>query len=451
MQENMAGSRGIRGFRSRLGRFTKLALSLTLITGFLSGLVVLTVGVTAADAAQALSCTTPAAAGTSVTWHEGVPYTENVVCQEETAISGTSAYPTIGVNTDTVPADGNPTLATGASCTQSTSGSGTTEQYIETCAFSDTPTSSDAGSYAATFTATPSAFAGSTLSPITSGNLNVTINAPTVTCIAPAAGGSAVAFHEGVTSSYTVQCEEQSGISSISAYPASIAIASGSLPGDSNPTFATTTSSSPACTHTTSGSGTTEFYILDCNLTATPTTADAGTYPFTFTGTGDGGVGTTTSGTLTVTVNAPTVTCIAPASGGTAATFHEGVTSSYTVQCEEQSGITGVSAYPSSIAVASGAFPGDSNQTFATTTSSSPACTQTTSGSGTTEFYILNCNLTDTPTTADAARTPSPSPAPVPVVSGPPRQAPSPSPSTHRRSPVSLLPRAGQPPPSTKG
>ena len=209
-----------------------------------------------------------------------------------------------------------------------------------------------------------------------------------------------------MTSSYTVQCEEQSGITGVSAYPSSIAVASGAFPGDSNQTFATTTSSSPACTQTTSGSGTTEFYILNCNLTDTPTTADAGAYPFTFTGTGAGGAGTATSGTLTVTVNAPTVTCIAPAAGGSAATFFTGSANSYTVQCEEQSGISGVSAYPSSIAIASGAFPADATQTFATTTSSSPACTTSTSGSGTTEFYILNCALGATPTGSDGGTYP---------------------------------------------
>ncbi len=73
---------------------------------------------------------------------------------------------------------------------------------------------------------------------------------------------------------------------------ASINIATGSLPADGNPTFATSTSSSPACTTGTSGSGTTEEYILECALADTPTSADAGTYPLTFTATGPGGVGT---------------------------------------------------------------------------------------------------------------------------------------------------------------
>ncbi len=234
----------------------------------------------------------------------------------------------------------------------------------------------------------------------------MTVGAPTVTCIDPASGGTATSFHEGVTSAYTVECEEQSGISGVTAYPSAIAIASGSLPADGNPTFATSTSSSPACTTGTSGSGATEEYILECNLSDTPTTSDAGAYPLTFTATGAGGAGTVTSGTLTVTVNAPTVACIDPATGGTSTTFYTGSLSSYTVECEEQSGISGVTAYPSSIAIASGSLPADGNPTFATSTSSSPACTTGISGSGATEEYILECNLSDTATNSDGGSYP---------------------------------------------
>ena len=77
------------------------------------------------------------------------------------------------------------------------------------------------------------------------------------------------------------------------------------MPGDGSPTFATSTSSSPACTTGTSGSGATEEYILECALADSPTSADSGSYPFTFTATGAGGVGTATSGTLTVNVAQP--------------------------------------------------------------------------------------------------------------------------------------------------
>ena len=322
-------------------------------------------------------------------------------------ISGVTAYPSsMAVASDTLPGDSNVKFATTTSsspaCTTGTSGSGTTEDYILECPFSGTPSASDAGTYAATFTATGAGGVGTT----TSGPLNITVNAATVTCIDPASGGTAATWHEGVTSSYTVECEEVSGISGVTAYPSSIAIASDTLPGDSNPTFATSTSSSPACTTGTSGSGTTEDYILECPFSGTPSASDAGTYAATFTATGAGGVGTTTSGPLNITVNAPTVTCIDPASGGTASTFYENAANSYTVECEEASGISGVSAYPSSIAIASGALPGDGNPTFATSTSSSPACTTGTSGSGTTEDYILECALADTPTSADAGSYP---------------------------------------------
>jgi uncharacterized repeat protein (TIGR01451 family) len=354
-------------------------------------------------AAPTVTCIDPASGGTAATWHEGVTSSYTVECEEVSDISGVTAYPSsMAVASDTLPGDSNVKFATSTSstpaCTTGTSGSGTTEDYILECPFSGTPSASDAGTYAATFTATGAGGVGTT----TSGPLNITVNAPTVTCIDPASGGTAATWHEALTSSYTVECEEVSGISGVTAYPSSMAVASDTLPGDSNPTFATSTSSSPACTTGTSGSGTTEDYILECAFSGTPSASDAGTYAATFTATGAGGVGTTTSGPLNITVNAATVTCIDPASGGTAATWHEGVTSSYTVECEEQSGISGVTAYPSSMAVASDTLPGDSNPTFATSTSSSPACTTGTSGSGTTEEYILECPLSGTPSASDA-------------------------------------------------
>ena len=57
-------------------------------------------------------------------------------------------------------------------------------------------------------------------------------------------------------------------------------------------------------------------------------------------------MGTTTSGPLNITVNAPTVTCIDPASGGTATTFYENTANTYTVECEAQSGISGRDGLP---------------------------------------------------------------------------------------------------------
>ena len=254
--------------------------------------------------------------------------------------------------------------------------------------------------YTANFTATPGAFSGSTLTPITSGTLSITINAPTVTCIDPASGGTATTFFEGSTNSYTVECEEASGLSSQTAYPQSIAIATGSLPADGNPTFATSTSSSPACTTTTSGSGTTEDYILECALSDTPTSSDGGSYPLTFTATGAGGVGSATSGTLTVTIAPKATTCSTPASGGTSVSWVDGtaeIRNSHLLQ----PGILGANAsdYPSSITLNSGSIPSDASE--ATSLSSTPACTTATSGSGTSTEYELECKITDTPVTAD--------------------------------------------------
>ena len=186
----------------------------------------------------------------------------------------------------------------------------------------------------------------------------------------------------------------------MTAYPSSINIASGALPADGNPTFATSTSSSPACTTGTSGSGATEEYILECSLADTPTSADAGSYPLTFTATGFGGIGTVTSGTLTVTVNPPSTTCSTPAAGGTSASWVDGTAESETITCYSQGfGTANAGNYPSSITLNSGTLPSDVSE--ATSLSSSPACTTATSGSGTAEEYELECNVTETPVYAD--------------------------------------------------
>ena len=367
---------GLRG----MGR---LFFGLVLMVGTLAGLAAGAV-ITAlpASAAQAVTCTAPASGGSSTTFHAGVTSSYPVACQEETGISGTSAYPTIAVNTSNLPADSNPTLATGAGCTQSHSGSGTSEEWIETCGYSASPSAADESgtAYTANFTATPGAFSGSTLSPITSGTLSVTVNAPTVTCIDPAAAGSATTFFENSTNSYTVECEEQSGISSVSAYPSSIAIATGSVPADGNPAFATSTSSSPACTTGTSGSGATEEYILECALSDSPTSSDGGSYPLTFTAKGAGGVGSVTSGTLTVTIAPQTTTCSTPASGGTSVSWVDGTAETETLICYSQGyASANTSNYPSSIKVNSGSIPSDASE--ATSLSSTPACTTATSGS----------------------------------------------------------------------
>ena len=92
------------------------------------------------------------------------------------------------------------------------------------------------------------------------------------------------------------------------------------------PSRATTTTSTPPCTQSTSGSGTTEHYILTCPLTDNPSPSQTGSYPVTFIanpGT-DGGTATV-SGTDTITVSNTTQACIAPASGGTSTTWAPGL------------------------------------------------------------------------------------------------------------------------------
>ena len=152
----------------------RLVFGLILLIGTFAGLTVEAV-VTAAPAfaVSGVTCIDPASGGTSTTFHAGATSYYLVECEEETGISGTSAYPTISVNTSTLPADGNPTLATGSSCSTTTTGSSTTEEYIEECKYTDTPTAADESgtAYTANFTATPGAFSGSTLTPITSGTL----------------------------------------------------------------------------------------------------------------------------------------------------------------------------------------------------------------------------------------------------------------------------------------
>ena len=223
----------------------------------------------------------------------------------------------------------------------------------------------------------------------------------TQACIAPASGGTAQKFDEGYTNTYTVECENETHVSGRPCIPSSIAITSGTGPADAPVTFATSTSSSPACTQCTSGSGTTEEYILSCALSFTPTASDGGTYPFTFTPTTNGVA--FNSGTLTITVGTPTLTCTAPAAAGTATTFNSsngGTNNSYSVVCNGVSGETGLATYPTSIVPTTPAnLPAD--LVSATSTSSSPACTLSTSGSGTTEQYILTCPQTEDAVSAD--------------------------------------------------
>ena len=139
--------------------------------------------------------------------------------------------------------------------------------------------------------------------------------AGTYTCTAPASGGTSTTFLEGVANTYSVSCYGTSGVSGTTAYPASITHTAGTLPADA--TEATSTTSTPACTTSTSGSGATEKYLLNCNIAETPTTGDAGTYSgntFTANPGTDGGAAVT-SGAWNLTVAPPTMTCTAPATG----------------------------------------------------------------------------------------------------------------------------------------
>jgi hypothetical protein len=388
----------------RMSRVTRLGLAVSLLAGIGLSTVTAVLESTPAAAAGTYQCIDPATAGTATSFIEGAVDTYTVECEGASGVSGTTAYPgSITIASGALPGDAGQTMPTTTpACTTTTSGSGTTEEYILECAFSATPTAADVGAYPFTFTANPGTDGGTAA---TSGTLTVTVKAATSSsCIDPATAGSATSFIEGANDTYTVECEAQSGISGTSAYPASLAVASGALPGDAGQTFSTSKASTPACTTGTSGSGATEEYILECPLSGTPTASDAGTDPFTFT---SSIVGSATSGALTITVKAATSSsCIDPAAAGSSVSFFEGSANSYTVECEAQSGISGTTAYPASLAIASGAFPGDAGQTFSTSKASTPACTTGTSGSGATEEYILECPLGASPTSSDGGSYP---------------------------------------------
>jgi len=221
-------------------------------------------------------------------------------------------------------------------------------------------------------TATPAAAAGAT-----------------TTCTAPASGGTTTTFYVGAgAQTFSVACYG-SGLSTAT-YPTSITVNTGALPSDA--TFPTTT---PGCTQSTSGSGTSEHYILTCVISETPVSGDIGSYAATFLATGGGTAPNATSGALTLNVSNPLTTCTAPAAGGSSTTFTIGSADSYSVACYGN-GLT-TATYPSSITINSGTLPADA--TYPTTT---PGCTQSTSGSGTAEHYILTCVIHETPTSADA-------------------------------------------------
>ena len=327
----------------------------------------------------------------------GYTNTYTVQCENETHVSGQAQYPSsITIASGGLPADANQTFATTTSsspaCVQSTSGSGTTEEYILSCALTATPTAADAGSYPMTFTSTVNGV------PFTSGTLTVTVAPETMACTAPASTGTATTFFSssgGSANSFSVACYGTGALAAT--YPTSIT-STGTLPSDI--VESTSTSSTPPCTKSTSGSGLTEHYILTCPVTENAVTADNGVYTANFVASDSNNTATVTSGTWTLTVAGPTTTCTAPAAGGTTTSWSDGAASSFSVVCYSQ-GFASASPgnYPASITLNTGTLP--SHATEATSTSSSPACTQSTSGSGTSEEYILTCPVADTPASSE--------------------------------------------------
>ena len=352
------------------------------------------------------TCIDPATAGTSAKFIAGYTNTYTVECENETHVSGQTQYPSsIALTSGTGPADAPVTFATSTSsspaCTTSTSGSGTSEEYILECALSFAPTTADVGTaYPFTFTPTTNGVAGAT-----SGTLTITPGTETMTCTAPVSGGTSTTFSSsagGTNNSYSVACYGETaatGVTGPTPYPTSIVPTTpANLPADL--VSATSTSSTPACTKSTSGSGTTEEYILTCPQTEDAVSTDNGSYSSTFTSSDSNSGATATSGAWNLTVVGPSDVCTAPATGGTSTTFKVGIANSYAVTCYGTGFASSSSGnYPASITLNSGTLPADASE--ATSTSSSPACTQSTSGSGVTEEYILTCDVTETPTAAD--------------------------------------------------
>ncbi|HXQ62308.1 MAG TPA: hypothetical protein VN796_08235, partial [Acidimicrobiales bacterium] len=140
------------GARRRL-KATRLVMALSLVSGLASLAALMATATPAAAAGATTTCTAPASGGTTTTFYVGAgAQTFSVACYGSGL--STATYPTsITVNTGALPSDATfPTTTPG--CTQSTSGSGTSEHYILTCVISETPVSGDIGSYAATFLAT---------------------------------------------------------------------------------------------------------------------------------------------------------------------------------------------------------------------------------------------------------------------------------------------------------
>ena len=117
--------------------------------------------------AAATACSAPASGGTSTSFTVGTASSYSVACYGTT---GASYPPSITIASGTLPADASFPTTVGQGCTQSTSGSGATTQYILTCKITETPTLADRGTYPLTFSAT-----GAGGPTITSGTLTLNV------------------------------------------------------------------------------------------------------------------------------------------------------------------------------------------------------------------------------------------------------------------------------------
>ena len=429
------------GDQRRRGGGLRIALAMSLLAGILSVVgVALIAG--SASAATATACTTTTA-GTTSTTTTTTTFVDNqadsyvVTCYEEVGTGGTGpAYPTVSLTAGTGSLDASATFDSGppssTTCalgdghsTTTTSGSGTTEKYIIECALADTPPVGTTTATPLTATATPSACTGCT--GLTAGTLaiNLTYDTPTTpTCLDPITTGATTTWYEGDADTYTVECYDNTN-GGAAYYPTQLAVTAqnagpsptlsfGNTQGAFGTGGGTTCSTSSGGTTTTSGTGAAEDYILECNLKDTPNSSDTSPQTFNFQATGYQGVqsgngtASTNSGLLTINVAAYTPACLDPASAS-AATFAEGAKASYNVECYAESGISGVTAYPTSISIsgASTQLPVDANATIgtsATTCSTAAGGTTTTSGTGTTEEYILVCALSADTTAADTTQ-----------------------------------------------
>ena len=206
----------------------------------------------------------------------------NVECEEETGISGTSAYPTINIASGATNLPPNATFGGASHIRDLRRRLRYDHHHVQfgddrgvrhhLCPWPARPRPVNPRMPRSNSRARQAHSPAATLTPVTSATLDINyVNPTTPTCIDPATGGSTTTFFEGTAnSSYTVECEDQTGVTGVAAYPTQIA-ETGSLSwGGSTATFGTEAGRRAVprngATTTTSGTGTTEFYILECAL-----------------------------------------------------------------------------------------------------------------------------------------------------------------------------------------